>query len=189
MRQVAMQFGRPTSGTLKAADTGTIKLITSGEISTADVVTLEFEAGGFYLLVTKEWNASTYAYRGHHMFFIATPEQDLFGTVAVARVNAAASSNSGVTVSDIADSTVQIQRSSATYALRYALYRFGLAQGTGSSSTAEIPAYTGDYDVTPSLLTQTLNTNGKQMTDDVNVNPIPTDFGQVSQSGSVLTIE
>ena len=156
----------------KATPSGLI-LVTKGEITDETVVSLEFdEAGGFYLLATKEYNASTKAYRGHHLYFIVTPEEDLFGTVAVARINAAASSNAGVTVTNVADSTVQVKRSSATYAVRYALYKMGIVSGIGAPGSDPIPAYTGSYEVDPSFELQTLETSGKQMTDDVDVNAI-----------------
>lgn len=117
---VAMQFGRaPTTVQNRSG----MALITEGEITDETVDTLEFEEGGFYVLYTKESNASSGAYRGHHAIAIAAPEEALFGTVAVAHGNMYASANSGVTITYATDSTVTIARSSATYAVRYALYR------------------------------------------------------------------
>lgn len=117
---IAMQFGRvPTPAQPRSG----MALITEGEITDETVDTLEFEEGAFYVLYTKEFNASTGAYRGHHVIAIAAPEEALFGTVAVAHGNMYASTNNGATITYPTDSTVTIARSSATYAVRYALYR------------------------------------------------------------------
>ena len=48
--------------------------------------------------------------------------------------------------------------------------------------------YEGSYAVTPSGQTQTLATNGKRLDADVTVGAIPSGWGRVAQSGSVLTI-
>ena len=56
------------------------------------------------------------------------------------------------------------------------------------ASINEYPDYTGDYTVTPTQSTQTLNTKDKTMTGNVTVNPIPTNYGLVSWNGSVLTV-
>ena len=49
-------------------------------------------------------------------------------------------------------------------------------------------SYTGEYDVTPSSETQTLDTTGKRMTRPVTVNPIPSDWGHITWNGSYLTV-
>ena len=51
-----------------------------------------------------------------------------------------------------------------------------------------VDPYTGSYEVTPSLETQTLLTNTKYMTDNVVVNPIPSNYGLITWDGSVLTV-
>lgn len=48
--------------------------------------------------------------------------------------------------------------------------------------------YTGDYTITPSSETQVFQTKNKRMTDNITVNPIPSDWGHISWSGSVLTV-
>ena len=40
----------------------------------------------------------------------------------------------------------------------------------------DVPDYEGEYTVTPTEETQTLETNGKRMTDDVTVEPIPSSY-------------
>lgn len=120
MRKLVQKFG--TSGGVNNLPAN-IKLAESGELNDDTVKIITPEAGSFYLLASKEYNASSGAYRGHHLVVIAAPEAEVFGTVAAAHVNAAASTNSGVTVNYPNDSTVTIQRSSATYAVRFAVYR------------------------------------------------------------------
>lgn len=48
--------------------------------------------------------------------------------------------------------------------------------------------YEGSYEITPSSETQTLQTNGKRMTDDLIINPIPSNYGLITWNGSVLTV-
>ena len=52
----------------------------------------------------------------------------------------------------------------------------------------DTPPYTGDYEVTPSAETQTLDTAGKRMTNPVIVNPIPSNYGLITYNGAVLTV-
>ena len=49
-------------------------------------------------------------------------------------------------------------------------------------------AYTGDYVVTPDSNTQILATDGFIMTDNVTINPIPSNYGLITWNGSVLTV-
>lgn len=49
-------------------------------------------------------------------------------------------------------------------------------------------AYIGEYEVTPSSETQTLDTTGKRMTRPVVVNPIPSNYGLITWNGSFLTV-
>lgn len=55
-------------------------------------------------------------------------------------------------------------------------------------SAVGVNPYTGDYEVTPNTETQTLLTNSKYMTDNVVINPIPSNYGLVTWDGSVLTV-
>ena len=183
-RNVSMQFGR--SGGVVQNRPG-LKFIKGAEMtdSTATDV-LSFSPGGLYLLFCKEWNASTSAFRGARVIYIAAPEEDIFGTTAISRANVYASTNSGVTLTNNNDSTLSIKQSSATYNLRYALYRVDGSGGAGVQSTIE--PYIGVYSVTPSTTPQSLSTANKRMTADVEVAEIPTDYGQVTQNGSTLTI-
>ena len=56
------------------------------------------------------------------------------------------------------------------------------------ASVCDHQDYTGDYTVTPTQSTQTLNTKDKTMTSNVIVNPIPTNYGLITWNGSVLTV-
>ena len=51
-----------------------------------------------------------------------------------------------------------------------------------------VPAYTGDYEVTPSLEEQTLLTNGKRMEDDVTVHQIPVTYTSNEHGGKTVVI-
>lgn len=48
--------------------------------------------------------------------------------------------------------------------------------------------YIGSYTVTPTTETQTLQTNNKRMTNNIVVNPIPSNYGLITWNGSVLTV-
>ena len=48
--------------------------------------------------------------------------------------------------------------------------------------------YTGAYEVTPTQSTQILNTADLVMSDNVVINPIPSNYGLVTWNGSVLTV-
>ena len=48
--------------------------------------------------------------------------------------------------------------------------------------------YQGSYEVTPSAETQVLHTTGKNMSQNVVINPIPSNYGLISWNGSVLTV-
>ena len=50
------------------------------------------------------------------------------------------------------------------------------------------PHYEGPYTVTPTQSTQTLNTNGFVMDNNVKVNPIPSNYGLITWNGSFLTV-
>ena len=57
--------------------------------------------------------------------------------------------------------------------------------GAGSSP---IEDYTGPYTVTPSQSTQTLYTNNRRATDNITIEPIPSNFGLITWDGSVITV-
>lgn len=71
-----------------------------------------------------------------------------------------------------ADSTVQV-------------FRVGL---TESISISGITDYTGTYEVTPSGQMQTLSTRGLRTTQDIVVNPIPTNYGLITYNGTTITV-
>ena len=52
----------------------------------------------------------------------------------------------------------------------------------------DVQTYTGEYEVTPSAETQTLNTEGFRLTRNVTVNPIPQNYGLITYNGAVLTV-
>ena len=69
-----------------------------------------------------------------------------------------------------------------------------LSAPVGISGTLTIPnailppSYEGDYEVTPSAETQTLNTDHLYMMDNITINPIPSNYGLVTYNGSTITV-
>ena len=114
---IIMQYGTPGSAPRRSND-GTIF---SGIIEDELPVTLTFAAGGIYQLFTAEYNASTGAYRGHREILIKVPEPAAFGSAACAHINAATSTNSGVSITYNNDSSITLAQSSATYNVIYAV--------------------------------------------------------------------
>ena len=52
----------------------------------------------------------------------------------------------------------------------------------------DVQTYVGEYEVTPSAETQTLDTEGLRMTRPVVVNPIPNNYGLITWNGSFITV-
>lgn len=48
--------------------------------------------------------------------------------------------------------------------------------------------YTGEYTVTPSAETQTLQTDNLRMTDNITIEPIPQNYGLITWNGSIITV-
>ena len=60
---------------------------------------------------------------------------------------------------------------------------------TGELTVAgSIPPYSGDYTVTPSGEAQTIPCSGWLMAQDVTINPIPSNYGEISWNGITLTV-
>lgn len=55
-------------------------------------------------------------------------------------------------------------------------------------SAQQYDTYTGSYEVTPSAETQTLATANKVLTEDIVVNPIPSNYGLITYNGSFITV-
>lgn len=137
MRYGTVGYGAQGTG---GSGGGPSAIIYKGTIDDASVVDLILTAGALYELFTAEYNASTGAYRGHRSRLIKAPEADVFGTTASQTINESASTNSGVTITMNADSSVSISRSSATYAVKYVLRAVGTNIGNPSSAIAEAEA-------------------------------------------------
>lgn len=50
------------------------------------------------------------------------------------------------------------------------------------------PAYMGPYEYTPTQETQTVAIAGKAATQNITINPIPSNYGLITWNGSVLTV-
>ena len=65
----------------------------------------------------------------------------------------------------------------------------GVSTGTPvARDYVERPAYEGETTVIPTNETQTLHTKNLRMTDDIVVNPIPSNYGLITWNGSVITV-
>lgn len=51
-----------------------------------------------------------------------------------------------------------------------------------------IQNYDGSYEFTPSADEQTAPTNGKRLTQDITINPIPNNYGLITWNGSIITV-
>ena len=58
----------------------------------------------------------------------------------------------------------------------------------GEIYSVETPPYEGEYLVTPSEFTQTLQTARKRLEQNVIIEPIPSNYGRISYNGSVITV-
>lgn len=52
----------------------------------------------------------------------------------------------------------------------------------------DVETYTGEYTVTPSAETQTLDVEGKRMSRPLTVNPIPSNYGRIDWNGQYLVV-
>lgn len=59
-----------------------------------------------------------------------------------------------------------------------------LASGGGGSS----PPFTGEYEYTPTEDTQTIAIQGKRATQDIVINPIPSNYGLITWNGTTITV-
>lgn len=72
-------------------------------------------------------------------------------------------------------------------------FNIGFSNGGGEipasfDSVISAPSYTGDYDFTPSEQTQVISGKGLVLTDNIAIQPIPTNYGKLTWNGSVLTV-
>lgn len=57
-----------------------------------------------------------------------------------------------------------------------------------SSSVEKYGAYNGSYEFNPSEAVQIVKVNGCVMYDDITINPIPANYGQIVWNGATITI-
>lgn len=58
----------------------------------------------------------------------------------------------------------------------------------GALSLATVRTYSGPYQVTPTQEQQVLSISGRQATEDIIIDPIPSNYGLITWNGSVLTV-
>lgn len=54
--------------------------------------------------------------------------------------------------------------------------------------SSPVPIYDGATEVTPTQETQTLETQGFRLLENIVINPIPSNYGLITWNGSVLTV-
>ena len=59
---------------------------------------------------------------------------------------------------------------------------------SGDIKTGAPPSYSGEYEVTPSVQTQTIPIAGKIAREDITINPIPSNYGLITWDGTTLTV-
>ncbi len=65
----------------------------------------------------------------------------------------------------------------------------GVSTGTPvARDYVERPAYEGQTEVTPSSMEQVLLTKNFRMTENIKVNPIPSNYGLITWDGSTITV-
>lgn len=80
-------------------------------------------AGTLCMLVTDEYNRTTFAYRGHRAYLLRSPQPIMFRYQAISQAGLAAGGNAGVTVTRPADGWLEIKCSSTAYTVDYAIYQ------------------------------------------------------------------
>ena len=61
-------------------------------------------------------------------------------------------------------------------------------QGGLSISSGDVPLYTGPYVFTPTDDAQTVQVSGKKATENITINPIPSNYGRITWNGATLTV-
>lgn len=55
-------------------------------------------------------------------------------------------------------------------------------------SAAGIVSYDGDYEWTPTEQTQTIEIEGLRATENITINPIPSNYGLITYNGTTITV-
>lgn len=55
-------------------------------------------------------------------------------------------------------------------------------------SSAGVERYEGDYEYTPSAVQQIVEISGKMATQDIVINPVPSQYGLITWNGSTITV-
>lgn len=64
----------------------------------------------------------------------------------------------------------------------------GLTATMGVPVFADYPVYDGNYDITPTAELTVLETQGKALSADIIIQPIPSNYGLITWDGSVITV-
>ena len=64
----------------------------------------------------------------------------------------------------------------------------GALSGTLSTATGTVPSYDGPYEFTPTRETQIAEVSGLRCTQNITIDPIPSNYGLITYNGSTLTV-
>ena len=86
--------------------------------------------------------------------------------------------------------TIPVQVAATTETIPVSVSAAGAAFALSVNAITEVMAdpYTGSYEFTPSSEAQTIPVAGLGMTQDLVINPIPSDYGHIGWNGSVITV-
>jgi len=76
-----------------------------------------------------------------------------------------------------------------TIPMEVAVSTVEIEMGIGASyELVSNPIYEGEYEYTPTQETQTVQCAGKAMSENITINPIPSNYGLITYNGSVITV-
>lgn len=79
-------------------------------------------------------------------------------------------------------------RISSVGSLTGTLSAVGGLSGTLSPGSDSAPAYQGETVFTPTNQTQTIQASGYLFSENITINPIPSNYGRITWNGSTLTV-
>lgn len=105
------------------------------------------------------------------------------GSVGVQIVTAEASGN--VTIQTDGDADIII---SANAGAAVSIVEDGELGIVTETHSADVPWYTGDTVITPTMQVQTLQTASKAVANNIIINPIPSNYGLITWNGATLIV-
>lgn len=118
--KVSAQFGGTGAAGLPALQK-IYDVTKEGDNVNYDYVTLE--PSSMYLVIRTAWTISTGRVYGHGAYFVSTPAEESFGTVAATQAGWAGAGNAGITISFPATTQIQWRSGGTAYRVRLRVYK------------------------------------------------------------------